>query len=89
MQIPASSHVFQEGLPDDSEDGNARLLPAVATLREHCWGLSCEHGGVEGAPSPTAQHRLTSGCHLDAAVGAARNRSPELGVRAWVSEQAL
>ena len=45
MQIPASSHMFQEGLPDDSEDGNARLLPAVATLREHCWGLSCEHGG--------------------------------------------
>lgn len=81
--------MFQEGLPDDSEDGNARLLPAVATLREHRWGLSCEHGGVEGAPSPTAQHWLTSGCHLNAAVGAARNRSPELGVRAWVSEQAL
>lgn len=89
MQIPASSPVFQEGLPDDSEDGNARLVPAVATPREYCWELSCEHGGVEGAPGPTAQHWLTSACHLDAAVGAARNRSPELGVKAWVSEQAL
>ena len=79
MQTLASSPVFQEGRPDNSEDGKARLLPAVATPRGIVGGYHVSMGVWR---EPPAQHWLTSACHLDTAVGAARNRSPELGVRA-------
>lgn len=66
--------------------GRPGCCQLVATPRGTVGGYHVSMGVWKESP---AQHWLTSACHLDTAVGAARNRSPELGVRVWVSEQAL
>lgn len=79
VQIPAWVPRVQEGLPDDSEDGNARLVPSSkpppggVLLR-----LSCEHGGVERL-TPAAKHWLTS----NVSSGRSSGPLPETGAQNW------